>query len=163
MVKNIFLTAAILWSFTTIAQVDNRPPYLQFPTIPPFTIRLVPDSISFSKHDLKKRTAVMIFMFSPDCDHCHHATRELIENIRLFKKVQIIMVSSLDFKLERAFYDSFKIADHPNIKVGRDPNYFLGSFYKISSFPSIFLYDKKGKFIKGYESPASLINIAADL
>ena len=150
-------------SFRVSAQADNRPPYQQFPTVPPFDVRLVPDSSRFTKHDLKKKRPVMIFLFSPDCDHCHHATTALLAHIDLYKKVQIIMVSSLDFKLVKEFYESFKLADHPEIKVVSDPAYFLGSFFKNTSYPSIYLYNKKGKYIKQYGAEPPFEKIAEEL
>ena len=163
MVKKILFIAAVLWNVQAFAQLDTRPPYLQFPTVPPFTIQLFPDSSSFTRHDLDKRKPLMIFLFSPDCDHCHHAMTDLLANILLFKKMQLVMVTSLDFKMIKEFYGTFKIADHPSIKVGRDPGYFLGSFYKNTSYPSLYFYNKKGKFIKGYESPGSFAKIAEEI
>jgi cytochrome oxidase Cu insertion factor (SCO1/SenC/PrrC family) len=162
-IKYVLVSLLILITSSVTAQQDNRPAYQQFPTVPPFEIRLVPDSTLFTKHDLKKKKPVMIFLFSPDCDHCHRATAELIKNIGLFKKVQIVMVSSLDFKLDKEFYESFHLAELSMIKVGYDPGYFLGSFFKNTSYPAIYLYNKKGKFIKQYGAEPPFATIADEL
>jgi len=102
-------------------------------------------------------------MFSPDCEHCQAETKELTAKIDLFKKAQIIMVSPLDFKYIRKFYDEYKIADYPNITMGRDPSYFLGTFYKVRSFPSVFVYNKKGKLVNHFIGSYPVEEIAAAL
>lgn len=145
------------------AQQDSLPIYKRFPDVPPFSITKVPDSLKFTKDDLKKRRATVIMIFSPDCSHCKLATKDLIEHIDLFKKAQIIMVSSLDFDLIKKFYEEYKIADQPNITMGRDGTYFLGTFYKIHNFPSIFVYNKKGKFVEFFEGDVKMEKIAASL
>lgn len=125
---------------------DSVPAYKRLPAMPPFKIMVAPDSTSFTREDLKKRKPNVIMVFSPDCDHCVHSTEDLIAHYDLFKNVQIIMVSALPFEYVKKFYEKLHIANYPNIKVGEDKNYFLGSFYQVKSFPSIYLYSKKGKF-----------------
>jgi thioredoxin-related protein len=145
------------------AQADTSLLYLRFPTLPPFKITKVPDSTVFTKDDLPKKRATMIMIFSPDCEHCQHETRELIAHMDLFKKVQIIMTSPLEYYYLNKFYEDFGIAQYPNITIGRDPGYFLGTFYKVHSFPSIFLYDKKGNFVKSFDGSVPVEKIAEAL
>ena len=102
-------------------------------------------------------------VFSPDCEHCQEETKELTAKMKLFKKAQIIMVSPLDYGYMKKFYTDYKIADHPTITMGRDPGYFFGTFYKVRSFPSIFVYDKKGNFVKSFTGLTPVEEIAAAL
>jgi thioredoxin-related protein len=143
-----------------MAQADSTLVYLRFPTVPPFNIIKVPDSSHFTKDDLSKKKATIIIIFSPDCDHCQHATKELTANIKLFKKAQIIMASPLEYSYLKKFYEEYKIADHPNIIVGRDPSYFFGTFFQVRSFPAIFVYDKKGNFIKSFDGSVPIESVA---
>lgn len=143
-----------------MAQADSTPIYLRFPTVPPFSIIKVPDSTRFTKDDLSKKKATIIIIFSPDCDHCQHATKELTDNISLFKKAQIVMTSSLEYSYLKKFYEEYKIADHPNIIMGRDPSYFFGTFFQVRSFPAIFVYDKKGNFIKSFDGSVPIERVA---
>lgn len=143
-----------------MAQRDSLPIYLRFPTVPPFNIIRVPDSTRFTKDDLSKKKATIIIIFSPDCDHCQHATKELTSNISLFKKAQIVMASSLEYSYLKKFYEEYKIADHPNIIMGRDPSYFFGTFFQVRSFPAIFVYDKKGDFIKSFDGSVPIERVA---
>ena len=73
------------------------------------------------------------------------------------------MASPQEYGLIKAFYDEYKIADHPNITMGRDPAYFLGTFYKVRSFPSIFLYNKKGDFVDKFDGNVPVEKIAEAL
>ena len=61
------------------------------------------------------------------------------------------MASPLEHHLLKKFYEEYKITDHPNIIMGRDPSYFFGTFYKVKTLPAIFLYDKKGNFVKAFD------------
>ena len=143
-----------------MAQEDSSLIYLRFPIIPPFTITKVPDSTKFTKNDLSKKKATIIIIFSPDCDHCQHTTRELTAHINLFKKAQIVMASSLEYPYLKKFYEEYKIANYPNIIMGRDPIYYFGTFYNVRSFPAIFVYDKKGNFIKAFDGTVPVEKIA---
>lgn len=142
------------------AQADSTLIYLRFPTVPPFSIIKVPDSTRFTKDNLQKKKATVIIIFSPDCDHCQHATKELTANIGLFKKTQIVMASPLEFAYIKKFYEEYKIAEHPNIIMGRDPSYFFGTFFRVRSFPAIFVYDKKGNFIQSFDGSVPVEKIA---
>ena len=163
MLTRIAVLILMLISGKTSFSQDSSLIYLQFPTIPPFTITKVPDSIKFAKADLRKRKPVLIIVFNPDCGHCQHETKELIANIDLFKKVQIVMASAMDYHYIKKFYEDYNIAGYPNITMGKDEIYFLGGFYKIRSFPAIFLYDKKGKFVKAFDGSVPVKKIAEAL
>ncbi|CAN5793551.1 hypothetical protein BH11BAC4_BH11BAC4_25270 [soil metagenome] len=162
--KKIFIAIILITGFQQVdAQTDTIPIYQRFPDLPVFTIMTTPDSIKFTKVDIKKKTPAIIIIFSPDCSHCQLATKDLLAHIDLFKKTQIIMVSSLDYSNIKKFYEEYKIADYPNITMGRDGAYYLGTFFKIKSFPSIFVYDKKGKFVKTFVGDIKMEEVAEAL
>ena len=143
--------------------VAIEPAYKRIPTIPPYKLISVVDSVAFTKADLKNKKPVIIMVFSPDCDHCVHATEDLIANINLYKKAQIVLASSLSYKSVQKFYIDLKLSNYPNIKVGYDEARFLSSFYDVRNFPSIFLYDKKGNFKEAFIEHPSFVNIAKSL
>ncbi len=151
MITFLFVAGIALNVFAQDNAADTVPIYKRFPEVPPFTLRTVPDSMQFIKQDLKKNMATIIMIFSPDCEHCQRATRDLQAHAAELRKVQIVMASPLDYSIIEKFYKEYNIALYPNIIMGRDASYMLGSFYKITSFPSIFVYNKKGKFIEKFE------------
>jgi len=61
------------------------------------------------------------------------------------------MASPVGFEYIRKFYKEYKIADYPGIVMGRDGSHFFGYFYKIVHFPAIYVYNKKGQFVKAFE------------
>ncbi len=141
----------------------SEPAYKRIPQLPPFKLYTAPDSLVFTKDELKKKKATIIMVFSPDCEHCLHSAEDLITHYNLFKKVQIVMASALPYEHVKKFYDNFKLGDYPNIKAGSDNTYFLGTFFEVRSFPAIFLYDKKGKFKTAFDANVKWETIAASL
>jgi thioredoxin-related protein len=152
-----------LLAMLSVAQQDTSLIYLRFPTIPPFKLTKVPDSTMFTKDNLKKKRPTIVMVFSPDCEHCQQMTKEITANIKLFKKAQIVMATPLEFNYVKKFYEEYKIADYPNITMGRDPSYFLGTFYKVRSFPAIFIYNKKGQLVNWFTGEVELKKIADSL
>ncbi|MCY7292267.1 MAG: redoxin domain-containing protein [Ferruginibacter sp.] len=164
--KTLFLVVIYTFFYSGVLAQNPaviEPAYKRIPTIPPYNLVSVVDSVLFTKADLKNKKPVIIMIFSPDCDHCVHATEDLIANINLYKKTQIILVSSLSYKSVQKFYTDLKLANYPNIKVGYDEARFLSSFYEIRNFPSIFLYDKKGYFKEAFIDHPTFVNIAKSL
>jgi thioredoxin-related protein len=138
---------------------NAEPAYKAIPQLPPFSLHIAPDSSLFNKDMLLKKTQTMVVVFSPDCDHCVHATQELIKNIHAFKKVQIIMATALPYNYVQKFYKDLQLEKYPNIKVGTDKSYFLGTFYGVRSFPNFFLYNKKGLFKQAFSSKQTIEDI----
>ncbi len=162
--KYLFILIAILGCQSLKAQQETDSLlYLRFPNVPPFKLNKVPDSTVFTKDDLQKKKATIIIVFSPDCEHCQAETKNITANINLFKKTQIIMASPLDFDYIKKFYDEYHIAKYPVITMGRDPSYFLGTFYQIRSYPAIFIYDKKGKLVKWFSGTTPVEKILGAL
>ena len=91
-----------------MAQADSTLSFLQFP-VPPFNIIKAPDSTRFTKSDLSKKKPTVIIIFSPDCEHCQHETKELTGHIDLFKKAQIVMASTMEYSYIKKF-SMFKCA-----------------------------------------------------
>jgi thioredoxin-related protein len=131
--------------------------------LPPFSITKVPDSSRFEKVNLQKNKAVMIMVFSPDCDHCQHKVKEIQTNIKLFKNIQIVMVSNLGYDYINRFYKEFNMAKYPGIIMGMDYRYMIGNFFTIGSVPAIFLYNKSGKFVKAFDRDFPVQKIPAAL
>jgi thioredoxin-related protein len=126
-------------------------PFRRFPTIPPFSLLKVDSSGYLTKDNLKKNHATLIMYFSPECEHCKHQTQDLLASIDQFKDIEIVMATLLPYNEMKEFYNYYRIADHPNIQMGRDEKAILPGFYKIRSLPYLALYDKKGKLITTFE------------
>jgi len=152
--KKIYLIFSVLLiAIVSCAQNarDTTPPYKRFPTVPPFKL-LQTDSVSvLTKDNLKKKKAVLIILFNPECDHCKHETEEIIKHIDELKKVEIVMATMAQYPQMKAFYTKYKLGEFKNIKVGQDFQYMLPSFYRVSSLPYLAMYDKKGNLLSTFE------------
>ena len=142
------------------AQVDSiQPPYKRFPTTPPFNILLADSTTHLTKDDLSKKRPLLLMIFSPDCDHCQHETEAIIQHIDELKKVQIVMVTMLPFEKLKEFYTKYDLQRFDNIKVGKDMNYMLPTFYNVRNLPYLAFYDKKGNLIQTFEGSMSIENV----
>jgi thioredoxin-related protein len=136
----------------TAAASQPTAPYLRFPTVPPFKILRVDSSTYYTKDDLKKNRYTLVMFFSPSCEHCKHQTEDILAAPDQFKDVEIVMATFQPFAEMKEFNTYYRIADHANIKLGRDEKYTLPGFYSnIQSLPYIALYDKKGNLITTFQ------------
>lgn len=146
------------------SQTDSTSPiYLRFPVIPQFTIYKAADSIAFTRDSLERKKPTVFIIFSPECEHCQRETDSLIAHIDLFKNAQIVMTTYLAHDEMIKFYKDYKIANYPNIIMGRDAKYFFPVFFKIESLPAIYIYDKKGKFKNGFQGSVEIQKVAESL
>ena len=129
--------------------------------IPAFKIFIAPDSVAFSNEELIKNKPVVLMFFNPDCEHCQRETKELIAYKEELKDIQFVMVSALPFKLIKEFYTDYNIAAMPNIKMGQDPTFSLGTKYRPTRYPAIFVYDTNGKLAKVFAGNAGVPAIIA--
>lgn len=128
---------------------------------PAFKIIRVPDSTVFESTQLKKNKPFVLIFFSPDCDHCQKETKELLAYKEELKGLQIIMVSPISFDLIKNFYEEYGLSAMPGVIMGQDYSYALGSRYQLRTYPSIFVYDAKGKLAKafvGNANPTAIID-----
>jgi thioredoxin-related protein len=161
--KYFFLLISFFLVSDMYSQVDTiQPPFKKNPIFPPAKLEL-PDHTMFTKDDLPKKKPVMLMVFSPMCDHCKHETEELIKNIDKFSNATIVMATMMPFDSMMSFRDRYKLADHDNIIVGQDIQYFLPTFYMINSLPFLAFYDKKGRLISFFEGTMPIEKAAAEL
>jgi len=139
----------------TVASTDNKPPYLQYPTIPAFQYTL-PDGHIITKKDLRKNVKTIVFVFSVDCDHCKQLTEDVLKNIDMFKNTQILMVTPFKPEQMKVYYYDYNIKNYPNIIMGSEPTRQIMYFYDLHYFPGLFIYDKKQQFVKGFEGTVKL-------
>jgi len=159
--KKLFLIlGCLIAAQAVVAQSDSlEAPYKRFPIFPPVKL-LLPDSVSyFTKSDLSKKTPVMLMMFNPQCEHCRHETEDLIRNIDGFKKIQIVMTTSMPFDSMLAFREKFQLSRYKNIIVAQDTHYFLFSYYQNHSLPFLAFYNRNKDLISVFEGgmPMNLV------
>jgi len=169
LLKSINMKKSFLYIFLFLivnrsaAQSSKLESSAKSPDMPAFSITKAPDSTRFERASLQKNKDVIIMVFSPDCEHCQLKIKEIMAHYNLFKNTQIVMVSNLGYLYVKKFYQEFKLAKYPNIVMGMDYKYQLGSFFNIASVPTLFLYNKKGKFVKTFDRNVPVQTIAKSL
>jgi hypothetical protein len=150
--KYLLLFILVIAGIAGHSQNDSiQPPYKRFPTYPPVKL-LLPDSTTyFTKDDLTKRSAVMLMIFNPTCEHCQHETEEIIKHMDEFKNFQIVMATMMPFDSMMSFRRKYKLTQYDNIVLGQDTHFFLPSFYMISYMPFLAFYNKKKELISVFE------------
>lgn len=147
----MLLAAAMM--LPAMAQNDSLPPppYKRFPAPPPFKLLLADSTTWFTKDDLPRKKAVLVIVFSPDCEHCKQETEEIIRHIDKFRKITIVMATPAPFGKMKEFFTQYNLQRFNNIIVGRDDSYLLPVFYNIRNFPFLAFYDKKGSLTGVFE------------
>ncbi len=149
--KILFLILLLCTSIILFAQKDTSDNYVNsFITIPAIRLNQVPDSSLYTNENIKKNLPFVLMFFSPDCDHCQTETKELLTYKQELKGIQILMVSVAPYNEIKNFFETFQLSSMPNVKLGQDVNFRLGSIYKIRTYPSIFVYDKNGTLAKAF-------------
>jgi thiol-disulfide isomerase/thioredoxin len=149
--KTFFFLLFVCSNLLSQAQQDATAATLNnIQNIPAFKIFTAPDSTAFTNTQLKKGKPFVLMFFSPDCDHCQKETKELLAYKRELKDIEIVMASPASYSLIKGFYQDYNIASMPNIMMGQDLNYVLGSKYQLRTYPSLFVYDAAGKLAKAF-------------
>jgi thioredoxin-related protein len=153
--KTIYLLLISLFSTAAVSAqaTAGEAPYKKDPTIPAFTIQQ-PDSTWFSKDQLPKYKYTAIFYFDPECSHCQYTVKELAAHMDSLKNVFFVFAAYKSLADIKGFYNYYGLARFPNIRMGRDPKYFVPSFYQVTANPFVALYDKNGMLIRVFD-PAS--------
>ena len=90
-------------------------------------------------------------LFNPQCNHCQHETEELIKNIDQFKKISIVMATTMHMDSMRSFSQRYGLEKYENITVGRDIQYFLPIFFMINNLPFLAFYNRNKQLISAFE------------
>ena len=158
----IFLLAASLTTGTKAQTVDTIPPYKKDPNIPAFQI-LQPDSTWFSAAQLPKYDYTAIVYFSPTCGHCQIAAKDLVTHMDSLKKVFFVFVSYNPLNEIKEFAEYYGLNVFPNVRYGRDLNYFVPSFYRVEATPFVGVYNNNHKLLAVFDPPHKNAMEAADL
>jgi thioredoxin-related protein len=163
MKSTFFLLLFISSTANAFASVDSIPAHLKGLRIPDFKILLVDSSTNFYTENLDSNKNTLIMMFSPDCDHCQHQTRDIIHNIDAFRNTQIVMNTVLPFSQMKEFYKTYQLHQFKNIIVGRDVLFFFSPYYRAQYTPYLALYNKKGELVYANDGQVKIETLIAQL
>lgn len=143
----------------TSPQADSLPAYIQLRNLPAFVVYKAPDSTAFYKKDLESGMPELLMIFSPDCGHCQHVTKEILDNISHFKKTRIVMITWLPYSDMMAFYKTYNIANYRQITMAWDSKFFFLPYFHVTTYPKLIVYDKKGNFVKEFQGELQIEDV----
>ena len=148
-----FFFFCIICAVTTSAQLtvaDTVPPYKKDLRIPDFII-LQTDSTWFTKEQLPKYPYTAIVYFAPDCGHCQITAKDLVASMDSLKNVFFVFVAYRPLDEIKAFYNYYGLDKFSNVRVGRDPKYFVPAFFQVRSTPFVAVYNQNGALVRVFD------------
>ena len=94
---------------------------------------------------------LLIMLFNPTCEHCEDMTIDIIKNIALFKKTQILLMATpIMGPYLAGFENDTKLNSCPSIKMGLDSAGFLDKTFNYVALPQINIYGPDRKLIRTF-------------
>jgi hypothetical protein len=154
MKRSLFLCCLVALAVIGYSQEDSiKAPYKPSPVFPPVKLLLPDKTTFFTKSDLPGKTAILLILFDPHCEHCKHETEEIIRNIDKLKEVEIVMATIAPYDSMMKFRENYNLAKFSNIIIGQDVQFFLPTFFMIDMLPLLAFYDNKQELIKVIRGP----------
>jgi thiol-disulfide isomerase/thioredoxin len=159
-----FIVLVLIGASLTAQTTAKDAPYKKDPNIPAFNI-LLTDSTWFGKDQVPfiKYDYVVIMYFDPECPHCQHEALGLAKNMDSLKNAFFILVAYKSLNDIKGFANYYGLDKFANVRVGRDPQYFIPSFYRITRNPFVVVYNKKGLLEKVYDPEVTEVPEPRDL
>jgi hypothetical protein len=109
--------------------------------LPTFDLLLVDSVTHLNTDNIPAGKPFIVFGFDPFCAHCQAETKDIAKHIDQLKDIHIYYVTPYAFRDMRGFYKYFKLADCPNITMGKDLKAVFFRYFKVSSIPYVAIYD----------------------
>jgi len=156
MKKHILILTLVFLAFSTTAQEKPESPE----TIPAFSIIDI-DGEEFTNKDMSGRKHSYIVYFNPECGHCERAFKKLNKKAETLdlKNVNFYAVSANTKELTQYFFKTIApdLLELKNLKILLDEDFVFADAFKVGSYPTIYFYDKKGKFVSRHEGTEDVL------
>ena len=151
--KKVLLIALLVFKLThsNAQEVDTIPAYQKDSShIPEFTV-LKLDSTYTNERSVPKDEPLIIIYFSPTCGHCQITAEEFSKRMYEMRKYFFVWVSYSPLPEIKEFARAYGFQHYNNVLIGRDPNYYLPSYFRVKSTPFIAVYDKDHHLLQTFE------------
>ncbi len=151
MKKTVFVFFTLISSTLLFSQKDEAP-YKKDNHIPAFNL-LLADSSWFTPEQIpEKYKHTVIVYFSPDCGHCQHEAKEIVKKMDSLSNCFFVFAAYKPLEDVKGFASYYGLDKFSNIRVGRDPRYFIPSFFRVKFTPFIAVYNKAGLLEKVFDT-----------
>ncbi len=136
-----FCIATVLWA----QQQQGKAPFF----LPPFQFYTLDDK-PFTDKDRDPNKALIIFYFDPYCEHCQQQTEWITQKPEVFKNTQLLFVSTETKAAIQQFYEKYLKGKGLDVVMLKDKEYMFDNYFGYTVAPRIFIYDKKGHYVKDF-------------
>jgi thiol-disulfide isomerase/thioredoxin len=125
--------------------------------LPPFVLEKTAGG-TFTNTNLQKGKAVMLMIFSPQCDHCEHMIDSLKNISHMFKNTQLVLVAEdRNKQLMKDFIKKTNIGSHQLFKnVGTERGNLIYYIYDYKILPQVNFYTSNYKLVKTFTGTSPL-------
>jgi len=140
------------------AKADTLAPYKKSPTLPAFNILLTDSTTLFNTYNIPDGRVTVLVLFDPDCSHCKAITEMLTKGMDSLKNIDFYFVTPVhSMTAIKGFSELHHLDQYPNVKaVGRDTEFFYGTFYGVKYVPDLAVYDKHKKLLHLFEGTVTV-------
>lgn len=133
------------------------------PEMPAFDILLKDSTTIINTSQIPEGKPVLLFYFSPDCEHCQVETVDLLKNIDSLKALRLYFITSDDFSRLKVYEKYYNINNYPNIVLGRDYRNALPNHFNILAPPFSALYSKNKRLVAVFAGETKIDDILSHI
>ncbi len=123
--------------------------------LPSIQFRKIDGSI-FNSDSVKANEQFLVFnYFNPGCEHCQNMVKEMHAEKNLLDTVSWIMITAAPKSATKAFYDSMRLNELPNVTVVLDTAYNFIQTFGSGGVPSFYVYRDR-KLVRKHSGECSI-------
>ncbi len=146
----LFLVLKTVYRIKDKKQIANN-----IASLPDLTI-IKTDFNSLKINSITSNNSIILIAFNTTCDVCQHEIKDILDNIKRFEKVKIVMISSEPMDSIINFQRKYELNKYDNIFLGQVNDVYASQILGIEIIPQIFIYSSDKKLIKVYKGEAKL-------
>lgn len=139
----------------TISKGRKKEAALNMKTLPEFAFKTMEDA-PYTQRDVPEDKSVIIFHFSPDCDHCQNEATDLKEKMEWFKDVHILMVADKPKNEIEAFAQNYGLEKFPQVVFLQEQNGAFFNAFGTAAVPLAYIYDSEHRLLKNYNGETKM-------
>jgi peroxiredoxin len=153
-----FMVICTLFFYSTSnAQYIKRKPQ-RLPELKYYT----PDARLFTNSDLADESGLILLYLNPVCEACHEEMKQILDNMDYLKDMEILIISPNSRDELAGFAKQYELEKYAQITILHDPRDFFYRQFKVTGYPSLYMYNSKKELISEFDSFVNFSEIMDD-
>jgi thioredoxin-related protein len=123
--------------------------------LPTFKLLQIDSTTQLNTDSIPEGKPFVLVYFSPDCEHCQNQLTDILKNISSFRETHFYLFTPFQFSLLKPFYRHYRLYNYPNITIGYDYTFYIPTHFKLTSTPSLLIYNRKKQLDQIYQGRQS--------